>query len=112
MILPVGAPSFSEGLRWGVEIFYPVKNRTEEKGYSTNVGDEGGFAPDIQSNEEAIETIVQAIEAAGYKTGGTDRYCYGCCQQQEMFDEKSKHLQILQSSGKVISSDEVVCILG
>src|SRR5690606_39317722 len=55
MIMPVGAPNFSEGLRWGVEIFHQLKSVLKGKGYSTNVGDEGGFAPDIQSNEEAIE---------------------------------------------------------
>ena len=69
MIVPVGADSFSEGLRWGVEIFHKLKGVLKKKGYSTNVGDEGGFAPDIQSNEEAIETVLQAIEAAGYKAG-------------------------------------------
>ena len=69
MIVPVGADSFSEALRWGVEIFHKLKTVLKKKGYSTNVGDEGGFAPDIQSNEEAIETVLQAIEAAGYKAG-------------------------------------------
>ena len=69
MIVPVGADTFSEGLRWGVEIFHQLKTVLKKKGYSTNVGDEGGFAPNIQSNEEAIETVLTAIEAAGYKPG-------------------------------------------
>src|SRR5205085_5765539 len=69
MIVPVGADTFSEGLRWGVEIFHQLKTVLKKKGYSTNVGDEGGFAPNIQSNEEAIETVLMAIEAAGYKPG-------------------------------------------
>ena len=69
MIVPVGADTFSEALRWGVEVFHKLKGVLKKKGYSTNVGDEGGFAPDIQSNEEAIETVLQAIEAAGFKTG-------------------------------------------
>ncbi|GCD80385.1 phosphopyruvate hydratase [Schleiferia thermophila] len=69
MIVPVGAPTFSEALRMGVEIFHHLKSVLKKKGYSTNVGDEGGFAPDIQSNEEAIETVLQAIEAAGYRPG-------------------------------------------
>lgn len=69
MIVPIGAPSFSEGLRWGVEIFHNLKSILKKKGYGTNVGDEGGYAPDIQSPEEAIETVLQAIEAAGYKAG-------------------------------------------
>lgn len=67
MVMPVGAPSFSEGLRWGVEIFHALKSVLKKKGYSTNVGDEGGFAPNIQSNEEAIETVLTAIDAAGYR---------------------------------------------
>jgi len=69
MVVPIGAPSFSEGLRWGVEIFHTLKTVLKKKGYSTNVGDEGGFAPDIKSNEEAIETVLEAIAAAGYKAG-------------------------------------------
>ena len=69
MVMPVGATSFSEGLRWGVEIFHALKTVLKKKGFSTNVGDEGGFAPNIQSNEEAIETVLTAIGAAGYKTG-------------------------------------------
>ncbi|MFM7765704.1 MAG: hypothetical protein ACKO6I_08570 [Sphingomonadales bacterium] len=67
--MPVGASGFSEGLRWGVEIFHALKTVLKKKGYSTNVGDEGGFAPNIQSNEEAIETVLKAIEKAGYKPG-------------------------------------------
>src|SRR3989337_763898 len=69
MVMPIGATSFSEGLRWGVEIFHALKTVLKKKGYSTNVGDEGGFAPNIQSNEEAIETVLTAIESAGYKSG-------------------------------------------
>src|SRR5690606_30856071 len=65
MVMPVGASTFGEGLRWGVEIFHALKTVLKDKGYSTNVGDEGGFAPDIQSNEEAIETVLKAIEKAG-----------------------------------------------
>ncbi|MFN5931323.1 MAG: phosphopyruvate hydratase, partial [Sphingobacteriales bacterium] len=63
MIVPVGASTFSEGLRWGVEIFHALKNVLKKKGYSTNVGDEGGFAPNIQSNEEAIEMVLTSIDA-------------------------------------------------
>ncbi len=68
MVMPVGAQNFSEGLRWGVEIFHALKTVLKKKGYSTNVGDEGGFAPNIGSNEEAIETVLTAIDAAGFKT--------------------------------------------
>ncbi|MBI1268016.1 MAG: phosphopyruvate hydratase [Cryomorphaceae bacterium] len=69
MIMPVGAPTFSEGLRMGTEIFHHLKAVLKKKGHSTNVGDEGGFAPNLQSNEEALEVVMQAIDAAGYKAG-------------------------------------------
>ncbi|MFC0299927.1 phosphopyruvate hydratase [Virgibacillus soli] len=69
MVMPVGAPSFSEALRTGAEIFHALKSVLKEKGYNTAVGDEGGFAPNLSSNEEALQTIVEAIKAAGYKPG-------------------------------------------
>jgi enolase len=69
MILPVGAPTFSEALRWGVEVFHTLKSVLKARGMSTAVGDEGGFAPDLPSNEAALETILQAIEQAGYRPG-------------------------------------------
>ncbi len=69
MIMPVGATSFSEGLRWGAEIFHHLKKVLKTKGYNTAVGDEGGFAPDLRSNEEAIDVILEAVEKAGLKAG-------------------------------------------
>ena len=69
MVMPVGAPSFSEALRWGVEIFHALKSALKKHGYSTAVGDEGGFAPSCKSNEEAIQIVLEAISAAGYKPG-------------------------------------------
>ena len=69
MIMPVGAEIFSEGLRMGVEVFHNLKKVLKSKGHSTNVGDEGGFAPNLKSNVEAIETILTAIEKAGFKPG-------------------------------------------
>src|SRR5438445_1387538 len=69
MVMPVGAPSFSEALRWGVEIFHALKTALKKHGYSTAVGDEGGFAPSCKSNEEAIQIVLEAITAAGYKPG-------------------------------------------
>lgn len=107
MIIPVGASSFSEGLRWGVEIFHNLKSVLKKKGYSTNVGDEGGFAPDIQSNEEAIETVLQAIEAAGYKAGSQIGIAMDAA-SSEMFDDKAKTYKFYKSSGKVISNDDMV----
>ena len=107
MIVPVGAPSFSEALRWGVEVFHNLKTVLKKKGYSTNVGDEGGFAPDIQSNEEAIETVLQAIEAAGYKAGEQIGIAMDAA-SSEMFDEAKKTYKFYKSSGKTISVDEMV----
>ncbi|RZT42116.1 phosphopyruvate hydratase [Cupriavidus agavae] len=69
MILPVGAPSFSEAVRWGAEVFHTLKALLKQRGFSTAVGDEGGFAPDLQSNEQALEVIMQAIHAAGFQAG-------------------------------------------
>jgi enolase len=69
MVMPIGAPNFSEALRWGVEIFHALKTALKKHGYSTAVGDEGGFAPSCKSNEEAIQIVLEAIAAAGYKPG-------------------------------------------
>lgn len=107
MIVPTGAATFSEGLRWGVEIFHQLKIVLKQKGYSTNVGDEGGFAPDIQSNEEAIETVLQAIEAAGYKAGEQVFIAMDAA-ASEMYNEADNTYKFYKSSGKVISSDEMV----
>ena len=107
MIMPVGATSFSEGLRWGVEIFHTLKSVLKKKGYSTNVGDEGGFAPNIQSNEEAIETVLTAISAAGYKIGSQIVIAMDAA-NSELWDAKKKKYVFHKSSGKVMSSDELV----
>lgn len=107
MIIPLGAPSFSEGLRWGVEVFHNLKSVLKKKGYSTNVGDEGGFAPDIQSNEEAIETVLLAIDAAGYKAGDQIAIAMDAA-STEMFDEAKGTYKFYKSSGKTITSDEMV----
>jgi len=105
MIVPTGANTFSEGLRWGVEIFHQLKSVLKKKGYSTNVGDEGGFAPDIQSNEEAIETVLQAIESAGYKVGSQVSIALDAASSEMYFNDQYK---FYKSSGKIISSDEMV----
>jgi enolase len=107
MVMPVGASSFSEGLRWGVEIFHTLKSVLKKKGYSTNVGDEGGFAPNIQSNEEAIETVLTAISAAGYKTGSQIVIAMDAA-NSELWDAKKKKYVFHKSDGKVMSSDELV----
>ncbi len=107
MIMPVGAANFSEGLRWGTEIFHTLKSVLKKKGFSTNVGDEGGFAPNIQSNEEAIETVLEAITAAGYKAGSQIVIAMDAA-NSELWDAKKKKYVFHKSSGKVMSSDELV----
>ena len=107
MVMPVGATSFSEALRWGVEIFHALKSVLKKKGYSTNVGDEGGFAPDIQSNEEAIETVLTAIEKAGYKTGSQVSIAMDAA-NSELWDSKQKKYIFHKSDGRKLSSEQLV----
>jgi enolase len=107
MVMPVGASNFSEGLRWGVEIFHALKSVLKKKGFSTNVGDEGGFAPNIQSNEEAIDTVMEAIVAAGYKPGTQITIAMDAA-NSELWDNKKKKYVFHKSSGKEISSDQLV----
>ena len=107
MIVPVGADTFSEGLRWGVEIFHHLKIVLKKKGYSTNVGDEGGFAPNIQSNEEAIETVLMAIEAAGYKSGEQIGIAIDAA-SSEMWKADESVYHFHKSDGKKYSVDEMV----
>jgi enolase len=107
MVMPVGAPTFSEGLRWGVEIFHALKSVLKKKGYSTNVGDEGGFAPDIQSNEEAINTVMTAISAAGFKPGTQVAIAMDPA-VSEMYDSAKKVYHFHKSDGKKLSSEKMV----
>ena len=107
MVMPVGASSFSEGLRWGVEIFHALKTVLKKKGYSTNVGDEGGFAPNIQSNEEAIETVLTAIQAAGYKTGSQVAIAMDAA-NSELWNAKEKKYIFHKSDGKKMTSEQLV----
>ncbi|MEO7176946.1 MAG: phosphopyruvate hydratase [Saprospiraceae bacterium] len=107
MIMPINADSFSEGLRMGVEVFHHLKNVLKKAGYSTNVGDEGGFAPNFRSNEEAIETILQAIEAAGYKPG-VDLVIAMDAAASEFYLEDEQVYHLHKSSGKKLSPDEMV----
>jgi len=107
MIMPIGATNFSEGLRWGVEIFHTLKGVLKKKGFSTNVGDEGGFAPNIQSNEEAIETVLEAITAAGYKTGSQIAIAMDAA-NSELWDGKKKKYVFHKSDGKEMTSEELV----
>jgi enolase len=107
MVMPVKAESFSHGLRMGVEIFHHLKSVLKAAGYSTNVGDEGGFAPNIQSNEEAIEIVLKAIEKAGYRPG-EDVYIAMDAATSEFYDEKTGLYTFKKSSGKQMNGDEMV----
>ncbi len=107
MVMPVGAKTFSEGLQWGVEIFHALKTVLKKKGYSTNVGDEGGFAPNIQSNEEAIETVLTAIQAAGYKTGSQLAIAMDAA-NSELWNAKEKKYIFHKSDGKKLTSEQLV----
>ena len=106
MVMPFGASSFSEGLRWGTEVFHHLKGVLKEKGMSTNVGDEGGFAPNLGSNEEAIQVVVQAIEKAGFKPG-VDMFIALDAAASEFYNaDKGKY--IFHSTGDEMSSTEMV----
>ncbi len=104
MILPIGLPNFAEALRAGVEIFHALKSVLKSRGLATAVGDEGGFAPDLKSNEEAIETILEAIGKAGYKAG--DDVWLGLDAASSEFYENGKYN--LQGEGKRLSSEQLV----
>ena len=107
MIVPVGATTFSDGLRMGVEVFHNLKKVLKAKGYSTNVGDEGGFAPEIKSNEEAIETVLKAIESAGYKPGDQVKIAMDAA-ASEFYDAKKKKYIFHKSDNKILTSEEMV----
>jgi len=105
MIVPAGAPSFTEALRWGAEVFHTLKGVLKKRGYSTSVGDEGGFAPSLKSNDEAIEAILEAIHAAGYTPGEQIAIALDPA-SSEFFDED--HYVFKKSDGRRLSSEEMV----
>lgn len=107
MVMPVSADTFSEALRMGTEVFHTLKKVLHDKGFSTNVGDEGGFAPNIKSNEEAIEIVLQAIEKAGFKPG-SDIFIAMDAAASEFYDAKAKSYIFKKSDGKKLKSDEMV----
>lgn len=106
MVMPFGATSFSEGLRMGTEVFHHLKSVLKSKGMSTNVGDEGGFAPSLGSNEEAIEVVLEAIKKAGY-TPGKDMWIALDAASSEFYSEEKKKY-IFESTGEEMTSDEMV----
>jgi enolase len=105
MIVPAGAPSFSEALRWGAEVFHTLKGVLKKRGYSTAVGDEGGFAPSLKSNDEAIEAILEAINAAGYTPGEQIAIALDPA-SSEFFD--NGHYVFKKSDGRRLTSEQMV----
>jgi enolase len=108
MVMPVGASNFSQGLRMGAEVFHALKAVLRKRGLSTNVGDEGGFAPDLPSNEEALKLVMQAIEEAGYKPGEDIVLALDCASTEFYSSEKQRYT--LESTGDVLTSDELVAM--
>ena len=106
MVMPFGAPSFTEGLRWGAEIYHNLKSVLKARGYTTLVGDEGGYAPALKANVEAVEVILEAITKAGYKPG--EQVCIALDPAaSELYDEQTKKYN-LRKEGKMLSGEEMV----
>ncbi|HAX71119.1 MAG TPA: phosphopyruvate hydratase [Anaerolineales bacterium] len=108
MVMPFGASSFSEGLRWGAEIYHALKSVLKEKGYSALVGDEGGYAPALKANNEAIELILAAVAKAGFKAGRGEQVAIALDPAaSELYDEKTKKYN-LRKEGKELTGDQMV----
>ena len=108
MVMPFGAPSFSEGVRWGAEIYHALKSVLKEKGYGTLVGDEGGYAPALKANNEALELILAAIEKAGFKAGRGEQVAIALDPAaSELYDEKTKKYN-LRKEGKELTGEQMV----
>src|SRR5512134_591782 len=108
MVMPFGAPTFAEGLRWGAEVYHALKSVLKEKGYVTLVGDEGGYAPSLKANNEAVEVVLAAIEKAGFKAGrGQDVAIALDPAASELYDEKSKKYN-LRKEGKELAGEQMV----
>lgn len=108
MVMPFGAPSFSEGLRWGAEIYHALKSVLKKNGYGTLVGDEGGFAPSLKANNEAVELILEAIKVAGFKAGrGKDVAIALDPAASELYDEKTRKYN-LRKEGRQLSGEQMV----
>jgi enolase len=107
MVMPLGAASFSEALRTGAEIFHTLRGILKKKGHSTGVGDEGGFAPSLSSNREALDVVLEAVTQAGY-TAGKDVYLALDVASSELWDEKARHYEFKKSGEKARTADEMV----
>ena len=109
MVMPIGAPSLREGVRMTAEVFHNLKSVLKKRGYNTSVGDEGGFAPDLQSNEEALEVIMEAIKNAGYTTGKDGDFMIALDPAaSELYDEKTKTYKLRWTTGDTLTSKEMV----
>ncbi len=106
MIMPIGAPSFSEALRWGTEVFHNLKKILHDRGLSTAVGDEGGFAPTFEGTEDGVETILQAIEKAGYKPGEDIYLAFDCAASEFYVDGKYDYTKFEGEKGAIRTSEE------
>ena len=106
MVMPLGAESFSEGLRWGAEIYHTLKSVLKERGYTALVGDEGGYAPALKANAEAVEVILEAVEKAGYKAG--EQISIALDPAASEFFEEESGLYHLRTEGKKLTSEEMV----
>jgi enolase len=106
MVMPLGAESFSEGLRWGAEIYHTLKSVLKERGYTALVGDEGGYAPALKANAEAVEVILEAVEKAGYKAG--EQVSIALDPAASEFYEKDSGLYHLRTEGKKLTSEQMV----
>ena len=109
MVMPVGAPSFAEGLRAGAEIFHTLRGILKKQGYSTGVGDEGGFAPSLKSNREALDLVLQAVEQAGY-TAGTNIFLALDVAASELWNSATKSYDFKKSGEKTRTADEMVAL--
>jgi enolase len=107
MVMPVGAESFSDALRWGVEVFHTLKGVLKKKGYNTAVGDEGGFAPNLKSNAEALDLIIEAIEKAGYTPGEQIAIALDPA-SSEFYDKDKKKYVFKKSDNSEKSSEEMI----
>jgi enolase len=108
MVMPFGAPSFAEGLRWGAEIYHALKSVLKEKGYATLVGDEGGYAPALKANNEAVEVILEAIAKAGFKAGRGQEVAIALDPAaSELYDEETKTYN-LRKEGKKLTGEQMV----
>jgi enolase len=108
MVMPCGAPTFAEGLRWGAEIYHALKSVLKEKGYVTLVGDEGGYAPALKANNEAVEVILEAIAEAGFKAGRGEQVAIALDPAaSELFDEETKTYH-LRKEGKKLTGPQMV----